>query len=1052
MNSPTPLDPKSKANITSSMAPIWAPVKTSSLKQNPPSPTRQQVSSPPVTKSLEASTKAVSIFEQPKKTLGGTENTMREIDQGSTDSPADGIKPLFRSLKDEIRASKLDSQPSQENAQKHIDNTEHKNAAEEDDNEKTLAVSATIKTKSSFIDQDTYAKNLPSSSENTLFPSAQISTAVTKSDAPVLREKEPFSSEGTKDSNPKLPVVTPNSFLTRVDTNEEQSKDSVSNFDTAEQRHQQQQLEKDDDTSHSLDSAKTPDSVKVPLNDDSSESIFGFARLPAKEPLTKKSFGRISRGKSLLDLKTPKSVVETSVLPDSVESENRNSINSLESWRKSIVKHLKPVEDNEPGLKPQDTSPELGTSEFGKRDHLLLDSASNKSTSSLILPMEREASSRSLHNQLTNFPNKSAIYPSIDESPDKEDDLLESPLKQAGKPDSHGLMSATFGAFRKAKKLFFDNEKAGPKSLKFDTPSKSNLPPKSPTKFNAINDDSFNRPNVKSPTTASTNKSAARPPSPVKNDVFSRLAAPTKSSTARAMPSTSRQGNYPDMKPDTRPPSRFGTPSRQGMRGDESPSRQGRAKESPSRLGNYESGMKSPPLGSKARMPTSPTLDVKSQAGKRLQLASDAPKTTAAKGKLSPTAKHGEWRDGVPRTSTLRGARKNPFEDALATSKSALVSRQLTKDTSDKGKGPSNKNFGAATKLDSYTAKNPVKINVNSSSSNMPSSKTGNHMSVKSTLSAHKEKLNSVTQSFYTRGQGAAKENIGRVGSSHSRGSSASSNSIRESEAPKVLKRNLLQEEDGKTKRKSDTAFGSNAADAGDGDEASSKEGPPAKKSSLGPPSNLLRHAIAKKASGNFTNIPQVDAVKFSSDKLRFSMSNSNSNNSLNMLIQPPKFSNKNRTPSIASVLSKSTSTSSIHSASSFYTNPTNSKQHLNLNGIAQTPVAKTRTASQFLTPGNPRTELPEIFSESEDDAEGSVLLEWANSPELRATLLQQQRVDPDTVFGPVAPLQMEEVFHKSTSSKGAKFRPRSSSANWSGQDKLSQKEIDNYAKEMGYK
>ena len=86
---------------------------------------------------------------------------MREIDQGSTDSPADGIKPLFRSLKDEIRASKLDSQPSQENAQKHIDNTEHKNAAEEDDNEKTLAVSATIKTKSSFIDQDTYAKNLP---------------------------------------------------------------------------------------------------------------------------------------------------------------------------------------------------------------------------------------------------------------------------------------------------------------------------------------------------------------------------------------------------------------------------------------------------------------------------------------------------------------------------------------------------------------------------------------------------------------------------------------------------------------------------------------------------------------------------------------------------------------------------------------------------------------------------------------------------------------------------------------------------------------------------
>jgi hypothetical protein len=1051
LNSPTPLDSKTKVNIASSIAPIWAPVKASSIKQNLPSPTRQPVSSAPVTQSLEASAKSASIFGQPKKTLGGTENSMREIDHGSTDSPVDNIKPLFRSLKDEIRASKLDFQPTQANAPTHTDNTEHKNTAEEDENEKTLAVSATIKAKSSFIEQDVYAKNLPSSTENTLFPPATTTTAVTKAEAPAPKVKEPLSYEGAKDSNLKPPVVTPKSFLARVDPDEEQSKDSVSNFDTSEQKHQQQQPEKDDDTIHSLDSAKTPGSVKVPLNDDSSESIFGFARLPAKEPLTKKSFGRISRGKSLLDLKTPKSTAESSALPDSVESENRSSINSLDSWRKSIVKHLKPVEDHESGLKPQDTSPELGTSEFGKRDHLLLDSTSNKSTSSLILPMEREASSRSLHNQLANFPNKSAIYSSIDESPDKEDVLLESPLKHTSKPDSHGLMSATFGAFRKAKKLFFDNDKAGSKSLKFDTPSKSNIPLKSPSKSNAANEDSFNRPNVKSPTTVSTNKSAVRPPSPVKNDVFSRLTAPTKSSTARAMPSTSRQGNYPDMKPDTRPPSRFGTPSRQGMRGDESPSRQGRAKESPSRLGNYESGMKSPPLGSKARMPTSPTLDVKSQASKMLPLASDAPKATTAKGKPSPTSKPGEWREGMPRTSTLRGARKNPFEDALATSKSALVSRQLTKDANDKGKSASNKNFSAATKLDSYTAKNPVKINVNSSS-NISSSKTGNQMSVKSTLSAHKEKLNSVTQSFYTRGQGTTKENIARVGSSHSRGSSASSNSIRESEVPKILKRNLLQEEDNKTKRKSDAAFGSNAADTGEGGDASSKEGPPAKKSSLGPPSNLLRHAITKKASSNFTNIPQVDAVKFSSDKLRFSISNSNSNNSLNMLIQPPKFGSKNRQPSIASVLSKSTSTSSIHSASSFYTNSTNSKQHFNLNGIAQTPMGKTRSVSQFMTPGNPRTELPEIFSESEDDAEGSVLLEWANSPELRATLLQQQRVDPDTVFGPVAPLQMEEVFHKSASSKGAKFRPRSSSANWSGQDKLSQKEIDNYAKEMGYK
>lgn len=93
------------------------------------------------------------------------------------------------------------------------------------------------------------------------------------------------------------------------------------------------------------------------------------------------------------------------------------------------------------------------------------------------------------------------------------------------------------------------------------------------------------------------------------------------------------------------------------------------------------------------------------------------------------------------------------------------------------------------------------------------------------------------------------------------------------------------------------------------------------------------------------------------------------------------------------------------------------------------------------VTPKAP-TVLPEIFSESDDDEEGSVLKDWANSPELRSILLHQQSVDPDQVFGPIAPLHMEEIFKNSRLSR---FRGRGSSAQWSGQDGLTIKEIETY-------
>lgn len=102
------------------------------------------------------------------------------------------------------------------------------------------------------------------------------------------------------------------------------------------------------------------------------------------------------------------------------------------------------------------------------------------------------------------------------------------------------------------------------------------------------------------------------------------------------------------------------------------------------------------------------------------------------------------------------------------------------------------------------------------------------------------------------------------------------------------------------------------------------------------------------------------------------------------------------------------------------------------------------------ITPVTPKapTVLPEIFSESDDDEEGSVLKDWANSPELRNILMKQQHIDPDQVFGPMAPLHMEDIFRNSRLSR---FKGRGSSAQWSGQDGLTIQEIEKY-KQKTYK
>lgn len=92
--------------------------------------------------------------------------------------------------------------------------------------------------------------------------------------------------------------------------------------------------------------------------------------------------------------------------------------------------------------------------------------------------------------------------------------------------------------------------------------------------------------------------------------------------------------------------------------------------------------------------------------------------------------------------------------------------------------------------------------------------------------------------------------------------------------------------------------------------------------------------------------------------------------------------------------------------------------------------------------------ELPDINTDDEDDDEdeekdesGGMVAAWADSPEIRRALMRQETMDPSHVFGTSAPLNMEEVFTKSKD-RWHKFRARTSSANWSGADRLTEDEI----------
>ncbi|KAJ1333696.1 inner centromere protein [Microdochium nivale] len=89
--------------------------------------------------------------------------------------------------------------------------------------------------------------------------------------------------------------------------------------------------------------------------------------------------------------------------------------------------------------------------------------------------------------------------------------------------------------------------------------------------------------------------------------------------------------------------------------------------------------------------------------------------------------------------------------------------------------------------------------------------------------------------------------------------------------------------------------------------------------------------------------------------------------------------------------------------------------------------------------------ELPEINTDDEDseyeDSRKGMTASWADSSPLIKGLIDQESMNPFLVFGPPAPLNMEEVFAKSKD-RFHKFRQRTSSANWSGADRLTEDEV----------
>jgi Inner centromere protein, ARK binding region len=149
------------------------------------------------------------------------------------------------------------------------------------------------------------------------------------------------------------------------------------------------------------------------------------------------------------------------------------------------------------------------------------------------------------------------------------------------------------------------------------------------------------------------------------------------------------------------------------------------------------------------------------------------------------------------------------------------------------------------------------------------------------------------------------------------------------------------------------------------------------------------------------------------------------------------KFAN-GRIPFAETAVASSATTSQTTASQSFKTPARQA------NGPSQTATAAKSAKSAKSSPRYPPSELielPEIMTDSEDEDPDNEFQapSWTESPALRQLLSRQQLVDPESIFGPVPPIRMEEVF--AGSSREKKFRDRTSSAHWSNLDRLNEEE-----------
>ncbi|KAG8810190.1 hypothetical protein FRC19_004687, partial [Serendipita sp. 401] len=118
---------------------------------------------------------------------------------------------------------------------------------------------------------------------------------------------------------------------------------------------------------------------------------------------------------------------------------------------------------------------------------------------------------------------------------------------------------------------------------------------------------------------------------------------------------------------------------------------------------------------------------------------------------------------------------------------------------------------------------------------------------------------------------------------------------------------------------------------------------------------------------------------------------------------------------------------------------------------IIQQTSTKTERVSE--TGIDESADLPDIkseYSDSEDESRPRSYNPpiWAQSPDLRQALEDMRTVNPDTIFGAMPQLKMDEIF---PGRRKSKFRARTSSANWAGTDGVTVEEEIAYAKRMGF-